>query len=248
MAGGLVRGATDVARGFHYLMAHPRLWGWVVAPAILTLILIIAIIAGVLALIAPAVAWVAVLVPDFLEGWVGGVLRLLVVVGLASAGFVVYVSVSGMLAGPFCELLSESIEERVTGKKPPPFSPIAFVRGLVIGIVHSIRRLGVYLATLALVFVLGAALPVVGPAAAMVVGAYLAARASAYDCYDAVLARRGLSYRDKGAYLRAHRGRTVGLGAVVAGLLLVPGVNLVALGLGAAGATLAALDLESRAR
>jgi uncharacterized protein involved in cysteine biosynthesis len=79
-----------------------------------------------------------------------------------------------------------------------------------------------------------------------VLGGWLAARASAYDCYDAVLSRRGLPYAGKLAYLSHHRGRTLGLGAGVAGLLLIPGANLVALGLGAAGATLAALELDGR--
>ena len=36
-----------------------------------------------------------------------------------------------------------------------------------------------------------------------------------------------------------------GIGAAVAGLLLVPGVNLIALGVGTTGATLAALELEA---
>jgi uncharacterized protein involved in cysteine biosynthesis len=44
-----------------------------------------------------------------------------------------------------------------------------------------------------------------------------------------------------------HRQRTVGLGATVAVMLLVPGLNLVALGLGAAGATVAAHAMEGEA-
>lgn len=116
---------------------------------------------------------------------------------------------------------------------------------LVTGLGHSLRRLAGSLlgavAMLALSFV-----PIVGSIAALAVGGWLAAGGAAYDCYDAVLARRALSYADKLGYLRAHRGRTLGLGAAVAGLLLVPGVNLVALGVGAVGATLAAHELAGR--
>jgi uncharacterized protein involved in cysteine biosynthesis len=50
-------------------------------------------------------------------------------------------------------------------------------------------------------------------------------------------------YRDKLAYLARHRSRTLGRGAAVAGMLLVPGLDLIALGLGAAGATVAALAM-----
>ena len=48
-----------------------------------------------------------------------------------------------------------------------------------------------------------------------------------------------MAYRDKLAYLARHRGRTLGLGLAVSGMLLVPGLNLIALGLGSAGATVA---------
>ena len=245
---GLLRGAGDVARGFRFLAANPRLWGWVAAPALITLVLIVAVVAGVLWLLAPVVASIAVLVPAWLEGWVSGLLRGLVVVGLSVAGFLVYVSVTGALAGPFCEMLSEAIEERVTGVAPPGFSPVQFVRGMLVGLAHAARRLFVLLFTFVLVFALGALIPVIGPLLAAAIGALLAARAAAYDCYDAVLSRRLLPYRDKVAYLARHRGRTLGLGAAVAGMLLVPVVNLVALGVGAAGATLAAIDLDRAGR
>jgi uncharacterized protein involved in cysteine biosynthesis len=67
----------------------------------------------------------------------------------------------------------------------------------------------------------------------------MTARFAAYDAYDAVWARKGWSYRAKMAFLGRQRARTTGLGAAVALLLIVPVVNLVALSIGAAGATLA---------
>jgi uncharacterized protein involved in cysteine biosynthesis len=85
---------------------------------------------------------------------------------------------------------------------------------------------------------------VIGSIAAVLIGGWLAARGAAYDCYDAVLARRSLSYGDKLAYLARHRQRTFGLGAAVAAMLFVPGLNLIALGVGAAGATVAAHAIE----
>ena len=86
--------------------------------------------------------------------------------------------------------------------------------------------------------------PVVGSVAAVAVAVWFAASAASYDCYDAVFGRRMMAYRDKIAYLARHRGRTLGLGLAVAGLLLVPGLNLIALGLGAAGATIADLAMR----
>jgi CysZ protein len=244
---GLSRGIGDLGRGLRYLNAHPALWRWVIAPTLVTLLLLIGAISLVARIAGPLVAKVTGWLPDFLEGVGGGVVWIVVVAGLGLGALLVFVAVAGIVAGPFCELLSEAIEERVTGQPGPPFSIGAFLRGAAAGLSHGIRRLLVTLAGLVLLFALGL-VPVVGTIAVLALGGWFAARAAAYDCYDAVLSRRGLPYEGKLAYLARHRGRTLGLGAGVAGLLLIPGVNLVALGLGAAGATLAALELDGRAQ
>src|SRR6185503_13878999 len=105
----LLRGAADVARGFRFLTAHPRLWWWVLAPALITLIFIVGVIWTVLAISAPLVAALSGWAPDFMEPFVGGLLRALTIAGLSVVGFLVYVSLSGLFAGPFCEFLSEAV-------------------------------------------------------------------------------------------------------------------------------------------
>lgn len=245
---GLFRGAGDVARGFRFLGAHRRLWWLVMAPAAITLVFIVAVIWTVLAVSAPLVALVAGWAPDFMEPFAGALLRVLAVAGLSVVGFLVYVSLSGLFAGPFCELLSEAVEERVTGTPAPPFSPFAFARGMVLGILHAARRLAVYLFALVLALAAGAFVPVVGHALGFALAGYFAATTAAYDCYDSVFGRRLWRYRQKQEFLSAHRGRTFGLGVAVAALLLIPFCNLVALGVGSVGATLATLDLEKASR
>lgn len=241
---GLVRGAGDVARGFRFLSAHPRLWWWVMAPAIVTLVFIVGVIWTVLAISAPLVAMVTGWAPDFMEPFAGALLRVLALAGLSVVGFLVYVSLSGLFAGPFCEMLSEAVEARVTGIPAPAFSPVGFLRGLVLGVLHAARRLAVYLFAVALALAAGSFVPVIGHALGVGLAAYFAATTAAYDCYDSVFGRRLWRYRQKQDFLRAHRGRSLGLGAAVAALLLIPFANLAALGIGSIGATLAVLDLE----
>jgi CysZ protein len=244
----LARGARDVARGFRFLGAHPRLWWWVLAPAVVTLVFIVGVIWTVLVVSAPLVAMVTGWAPDFMEPFAGALLRILAVAGLSVVGFLVYVSLSGLFAGPFCELLSERVEEQITGNPSPRFSLFAFVRGLVLGILHAVRRLAVYLFAVGLALAAGSVVPVFGHALGIALAGYFAATTAAWDCYDAVFGRRLWRYRQKQEYLRAHRGRTLGLGAAVAALLLIPFCNLVALGVGSIGATLAWLDVEGAAR
>jgi CysZ protein len=235
----LGRGVDDVSRGFRFLNKHPRLWAWVIAPALITLVLMIAAIIGLAQLIDPIVVWMTGWLPDMLEDLVRGLLWLLVVIALGAGALVIFVAVVGVVAGPFNEMLSEAVEARLTGKPGPKFSLRAFVQGVVVGLGHAARRLFVAFLGFFLLLVLQF-VPIIGTIAAAVIGFWLASRAAAYDCYDAVLSRREFSYAAKLDYLAKYRARTFGLGATVTALLLVPGVNLLALGLGAAGATIAA--------
>jgi CysZ protein len=237
----LAVGFRDVGRGLGVIKAHPSLWKWLIAPAIATLLLVIAAILGIVHAVDPIVGWVTAHLPSWLATVASSLLRLLIITILGSTALLVFTTVAGAIAGPFNELLSERVEAVLTRRPPPPFSLRELVHGAAVGVLHAVRRLAKALLGIALVIAIGF-VPVVGAVAAVLIGGWFAASAAAYDCYDAILARRAMAYRDKLAYLARHRGRTLGLGLAVAGLLLVPGLNLVALGLGAAGATVAACE------
>lgn len=240
-----VTGLGDVQRGFVALRRHPRLWKYVVAPAVITAALVVGAVIGVAHLLHPLVGWVHAHLPAWLAGVVGSTLAVVVGVALWSAVAIVFVPLAGVIAGPFAERLSEHLEAALTGQPAAPSSFGDLVHSLILSIVHGLRRLLASLVGVVLVFILGFA-PVIGTIAAVIVAAWIAAAAAAYDSYDAVLARRLMPYRGKLAYLAHTRGRTMGLGAAVAGLLLVPGLNLIALGLGAAGATVASLERPAK--
>lgn len=239
------RGTGDLSRGFAAIRRCPGAWKWLLAPAVVTLALIAAAIAGIAHVVHPLVAWVTAHLPSFLAGIAGGLLEIVLVAVLGLGALLIFTAVAGAIAGPFNEMLSERLEAHLTGTPEPAFSLPRFLHELSLGIVHGIRRVIVAILGALVVFALGF-VPVVGTIAALVLGFWFAARGAAYDCYDAVLARRGMPYRDKLAYLERHRARSLGLGAVVAALLLVPGINLVVLGLGAAGATVAVHTPQSK--
>jgi CysZ protein len=239
----LATGARDIGRGFAALNAHPSLWRWIIAPAVVTAVLAGALIAGVVHLVDPVHGWVGEHLPAVLARVAGSVLVILIVVVLSAGALLVFVPLAGMIAGPFNEQLSERLEAKLTGQRSPAFSLGGFVHGLALGIAHSIRRLIAALAGFVLVLAIGF-VPVVGTIVAAVLAGWLAARGAAYDSYDAVFSRRSMSYSEKLAFLARHRSRTMGLGAGVAAMLFVPGINLVALGLGAAGATVAVHSIE----
>jgi len=102
----------------------------------------------------------------------------------------------------------------------------------------------VYLVVMGGLLVLGVVVPVIGTIVATGGGALATARFASYDAYDAIWSRRHWRYRAKIEYLRMNRWRTLGLGAVIALLLVVPGLNLIALSIGATAATLRIVELE----
>jgi CysZ protein len=243
----LAAGFRDVARGLAVIKAHRSLWKWLLAPAIISLLLVVAAVLGIVHAVSPVVGWTAMHLPDRLASIASSLLHVVVITLLSAAALLVFTTVAGAIAGPFNELLSERVESVLTGRPPSPFSLVEFVHGALIGAVHAVRRLFAALIGIALVFALGF-IPVAGAIVAALVAGWFAATAASYDCYDAVFGRRAMRYRDKLAYLAHDRARTLGLGIAVTGMLLVPGLNLLALGIGSAGATVAACEPRDAAR
>ena len=239
MFGELGRGVYDGVRGAAYLVSHPRLWGWVLAPAVVIALVFAAVIGAIHGMLGAPIATISAFVPGH---WLDNVLEIAATIILLIASYSLFISASAVIAGPFNEMLSESIEERETGEPAPRFSLLRFLLDAAVGAIHAIRRVIVYLVVIGLLLVVGIAVPVVGTIVATVLGGIATARFASYDAYDAVWARRRLRYRQKMAYLKEHRWRTLGLGAVMAVILIVPGLNLVALAIGATGATLRSID------
>lgn len=245
MLGNALRGLSDVRRGAAFVAARPRLWHWVAAPFVLVALLLGALVWLAVRFAGPLLdRWLGAL-PGWLGDTLPGLLSWLLIALLLVAGYVVFVGVAMILAAPFNEMLSEDIEAELTGAPAERFSLPRFVRDLVVGLVHGLRRVALYLGLSAVLFAVGLLVPIAGPPVAAALGALVTARFAAYDSYDAVLARKRWAYRDKGAFLGAHRARTLGLGVAVAALLVVPLLNLLALPLGAAGATIGYLDLAT---
>jgi CysZ protein len=218
----LAAGVLDGLRGAAYLARHRRLWKWVVAPAVVVTLVAVVTMGWLLAIIG-AIG---------LVGWTS----------IAIASATVIVAFAFLVAGPFNELISEAIEEREAGLEPPSFSVARFLHEITISIVHAARRGVAHIAFIVALFVIARFVPVV----AALGSAWVAARFASYAAYDAIWSRRHWQYRAKTAYLRDQRWRTLGLGALVAATLVVPGLNILGLAIGSTGATLRMIESERR--
>ncbi len=214
---GFVRGVGHGLNGVRMVIMTPRLWPWVLLPFVIS----VAAFAGIFALVVNHFGW----------GW-----ALIVPV----VGIFLFLPVASLIAAPFNETIAETVEQKITGREPPPFSLKRLFRDLGLGLAHEVRKLLRWMLLSAAVLALSLLVPVVGTIIGVAGGFYVAARFAAYDALDATFSRWGWSYAEKVGFVRKHRAFAMGLGAVVALLLMVPGLNAVAMPLGAAGGALAA--------
>lgn len=219
--------------GFFFLLRHPALLPLVVLPAIAAAVLL----AGGLffgAWAAPRVeAYVAPqpLATPFFQLTRSFLIGVAVSVSGAALGF----GIALLLAAPILDLLSRRVEARVRGFLDDRGRGLAWELG------QSMRGAFYFLAAAPGIFLL-AFIPIVGPLLAFLWAAF----ALGFQFFDPPLARRGLDFTAKRAWLRRHRPETIGFGAAGILALLIPLADLVVAPSLAAGATLLAIELERR--
>lgn len=233
----LVRGVAEFFGAVPYLLARRKLLRLVLAPFLIALLLAAVLLWWVSSSVDPLVASAMSHLPSFMTSAAGTALRILLWVAFIGVAYVLFLALVSVLTTPFCEMISEAVEEEYTGSPAPPFSLSTLVRDLALGLVHSIRRLAMFLASLLALFLLSALIPVVGALLALALGGWFTSRFAAYDCFDTIWARKGTGYPEKMAYLKRERAFTTGLGLAVAGAALVPVVNALAFPLGTIAAT-----------
>lgn len=147
--------------------------------------------------------------------------------------FFTFSFVGMLIASPFNDMLSETIEQRLTGQTPAASTWKQMLRSLLISLYSTLRivcKQGVC-ALLCLPLLL---IPVVGAALMFLVMAYFAG----LGFLDVGMARNNLHYPHKMAAAKQRRWEVIGCGAAMQLLLLIPLAGLLVLPLGVAGGTL----------
>jgi CysZ protein len=158
-------------------------------------------------------------------------------VGLLLVLFFSFVFVGTALAAPFLEILSARVEEVVQGARAP-LRPPQGLREFVRVVGHTILLLVFWLGLLLLSF-----LPGLGHML-WLVGSWLLL---AYNFAAFALERRRWSFREQWRRLLRAWAATLGFGAAVFVLLLLPLLGLVLLPTAAVGGTLLVLEIERQA-
>ncbi len=184
-------------------------------------------------LFSPAVTWIMSWIPtffDFLEWliWLifGGLLTII--------AFFTFTPVANIVAAPFNALMSEKIEELLTGR--PPSSEIGFMQMAVDAIGSQLRKLG-YIALWALGLLQVSLIPVINfiaPVLWVVFGSWLLS----LEYFDYPMGNHDLTFAEQKSQLRERRGIALGFGGAVMIMTSIPIVNFFAMPVAVATATL----------
>jgi CysZ protein len=224
---GFFRGIAAFIAGAGWLLGMPRLWARALVPVVTALVL-------VAALAAAGIAGARALVYGTLGGGIGaGFLTVLLSVTAVLLAIVVGVSLAQPLSGWALDTIV-SAQEGALGAAPGP--PPARISMFVSSSASALLAVATGVPLLALLTTAGWVFP---PAAVVTVPLKVLATALllAWDLLDYPLARQGIGLRDRLRWCGRNVGSVAGFGLAAVFFFAVPGLGLLALPFGVAGAT-----------
>jgi CysZ protein len=253
---GFFSGATYPCRTLSLLRRNPRLWGYLLVPLLLNLILGTVLYAGCLyfgwqvvqdlianlsnwidSQIANLPAWLGVL--EYLIVGLGFLLHALLIIVLLIVTGLILSQIGGIVGAPWYGQLSEQLEKLRTGKlQIVEVGAIADIwRAIQFELKKLVLSLGIGIPLFLLNF-----FPGVGTTISTIGGIVLATTIVCLDFLDGPLERRRLSFREKLGIVAGNLPGTAGFGLVCLGLISIPLVNLATIPLCVASGTLFCCD------
>lgn len=236
------RGFTYPVRGLKFLLAHPHLWPWVAMPILINLTLVTA-----------AALTTSTSIPLVLNllwspngGWaevIWWTLSLVTAAMLFLVALVILYFVSGIIAIPFNDRLSQEVENELLGERHEDVTWRLFLGDLRMSIRHSLVGLAMWMLVMAALFLLEL-FPIVGSVLHLVLGLIASGFFLSREMMDGVMSRRRLSFRHKLRIIRSDVALMEGLGMGTAMLLWVPLLNCISLPVSVIGGTLMFCRLE----
>jgi uncharacterized protein involved in cysteine biosynthesis len=235
-------GVRYFARGLGWVARRPGQWLFGLIPA---LIVLAAYVAG-LTFLGIYLSDLVKFASPFADHWNSGLrdsARLLMGVLFFAAAvmlsIVTFTGVTLVVGEPFYEGISSRVEKSAGGL--PPEADVPLLRQLVRGLGDAVI-VGVITALFAVLFFALGFVPVVGQTVVPVVAALVSGYFLTLELTSIALERRGLRRRDRFAVLRANRGLSVGFGASVFVVFLIPLGAVLAMPGAVAGGTLLARE------
>jgi CysZ protein len=228
----ITKGTQTLARGIR-LLNRPGVRAYAIMPLLINLLLFGALLWYGYHLFLPLVSWLMSYVPSFLD-FLEWFIWLFFVLMSAITVFFLFTPVANIIGAPFNALMSEKIEEILTGN--PPASDSSFWQVVVDSIGSQLRKL-VYIMLWALGLFLFSLIPVLNLAAPVlwfIFGSWLLS----LEYLDYPMGNHDLTFSEQKRRLSERRGLAMGFGGAVMVMTSIPVVNFFAMPVAVAGATL----------
>ncbi len=232
---GIINGAFSYIKAFE-IIGRYNLWLYFIAPALVSVVLGIAILGTAYGISGNIGEWLISLYPwEWGKATLEKIAAVFGAIFVIAIGLIIFRQLVIALASPFMSPMSEKIESRMSGHKiEVPFTVRQFFNDLIRGLTIALRNIIRELFFTFLLFLLGL-IPIFTPFTAILIFLVQAYYAG-FGNMDFTLERH---FRVRGSvrFVRRHWGLAIGNGAVFL-LLLLTGIGfLFAIPLGAAAAT-----------
>lgn len=232
----LVAGVRCLWSGLRWTARHPRQWLFGLLPALITLLMDVAVVVVLVAYTPDLVTWATPFAAAWDEPWraltrvAAGIILVGVVLLLAVLAFT---AMTLAIGAPFYDKLAEHMDDEL-GVPPEPSRPVW--RNVTAAITEGVLLVAYAGLCGALLFVLGF-VPVAGQTVVPVIGACVSGFFLTVELTATAAQRRGMTFRQRFGLLRRQKALAVGFGAPLFLLFLVPVVAVVMMPPAVAGAT-----------
>lgn len=228
----LLHGAAYLIRGVR-LLVQPGIRLYAVIPAIINVILFLALLGFLVMRLDHLVDALLPELPDWLQ-WLHWLILPLAAVCAVLLSFFAVSLLANLIAAPFNEVLAQRVERFLCGD-PPPAHDGPWWRGVAGALRNEGRKLAYFVvrAVPLLLLYLIPGVNVLAPLPWLLFSAWMLA----VEYTDYPMGNHGLRFGAQRHVLSRHRGLSIGFGAAVLGLTAVPIVNFLIMPAAVAGAT-----------
>ena len=229
-----VSGAGYFFRGLS-LITQKGVKRYVVIPLLINILLFAIAIYLVFAQLPLLLAWIAQVLPPWLI-WLSWLLIPLFVIATTLAVLLSFTVIGNLIAAPFNGRLAEAVEEKLTGKAPATSGNLnGLVRDVFGGLYSEIQKLAYFglRAIPLLILLVIPGLSLLGSVLWPLFSSWMLA----LEYTDYPSSNHGLDFRSQRQLMRKKRLLGLGYGGMMTLALLVPGLNLLLIPAGVAGAT-----------
>lgn len=250
------QGFRSFFSGISFLIARPRLWWLAIVPASIGIIMLIVMFVGFFHYYGDLHAWIISHVGhlhiDNPDAWwmhvlnvllwvVDLLVQLLVVLVSAILILLVFYIATLVISAPFNDMLSERVEEEVTGVKTPPFSIKRMIREtghtMWIEVLKGLVFISVPIVSLVLLII-----PAIGGICYLVVTLIFGMWDMGFTYIDYPMGRRHMSFMQRMRFAWRNKSALVGFGWI----FIIPFLNFFFIAPMAVGGTLLYLKCEKQ--